>query len=257
METILIKIGGSVIPHLPKSFFQDIKNLLTSGFYPVIVHGGGPSITKLLGELNIESTFVDGLRVTNEKTLKIVQMVLAGQEGKDLVKNFELAGAKALNLSGIDLNLLEAEALNEELGLVGKVTKVNGVIFSYLEQEKIIPIITPLGMGKDGEIYNINADTAAQAIAHYLNVKKLIFVSDIEGIYGLKEGRNELLPYINKEEVEELIAAKIITKGMIPKVKEAVNALVNGLKQAWIVDGKKEGVIKEVIFHNQGGTMLT
>lgn len=241
---------------LPDSFYEEIVHLNNSGWFPVIVHGGGPSITAMLKKLGIESTFVDGLRVTDAETLDVVQMVLNGKENSEVVKKLYKAGGKAIGLSGLDDGMLKAEQLDPRLGFVGKITEIN---FSLLEQfylTKTIPVISPLGMDDNGQIYNVNADTVSQAIAVHLSAKKMLMVSDIPGIYHTENGKREILHQLTPEDIEVLKTECQVTKGMIPKVNAAISCLEQGVEDIYIIDGRDEGIISKIFSNKAVGTKI-
>ena len=252
---IVIKIGGSILTEIPELFYQELVGMTKKGWMPVIVHGGGPSITKMLTKLGITSSFVQGLRVTDQETLEVVQMVLNGKENKEIVKRIQAAGGTAIGLSGIDGGMIEAELLDPSLGFVGKVTNVRFPM-ALLQMSNVIPVISPLGMDAQGQIYNINADMVAQAIATKLQASKVIMVSDIPGIYQEIDGKKTILPHLNAEEIGTLIEAKQLTGGMIPKVDAAIQCIKQGIKQVYIIDGKEEGILEKIIQGQAAGTKI-
>ncbi|ANB56039.1 acetylglutamate kinase [Anoxybacillus sp. B7M1] len=233
--TIVIKCGGSVLNELSSSFFQSLQALHAQGKNIVIVHGGGPEIGQMLKQLAIESEFVNGLRKTTKEGLDVVEMVLAGKVNKQLVSllwQYHLPGA---GVSGVDGRLLEAAPLDlERLGYVGTVTRVNASFLAHFLRVRYIPVIAPIGCDQNGQKYNINADTAAGAIAQALRAQQLIFVTDVPGV--LHNG--SLVEYATAEEIEKMIEDGIISGGMIPKVKAALSALSDSLPEVMIVSGK-------------------
>ncbi len=255
-QVVVVKVGGSVMAELPDSFYQELVYLIENGWFPVIVHGGGPSITAMLKKMGIESSWVEGLRVTDEETLDVVQMVLNGKENSEVVKKLYKAGGKAIGLSGLDDGMLKAEQLDPRLGYVGKITEIN---FSLLEQfylTKTIPVISPLGMGSDGQIYNVNADTVAQAVAIHLSAKKILMVSDIPGIYHTENGVREILHQLTPEDIECLKTNCQVTNGMIPKVNAAIHCLEQGVEDIYIIDGRVEGIIQKIFSDELVGTKI-
>lgn len=214
----VLKCGGSTLDQLPASFYQELIQLKKDGFDPVIVHGGGPAISNTLQSLQIESQFIDGLRVTDEATLQVVEMVLIGQTNKQIVKKLQGIG---FGLSGLDGKVIQASQMPGPLGFVGHIEAINPEIIKAISQMGYIPVIAPLGMDDQGQSYNINADTAAGAIASALEVSQLIVVTDVPGV--MEDGK--VLPELTVEKVNQLIKNGVITGGMIPKVKAAMDAL--------------------------------
>lgn len=233
---IVLKCGGSTVDELTDHFFDNVISLKKSGLIPVIVHGGGLAIKSMLDQLNMKSIFVDGLRVTPEPMIDIVEMVLSGDVNNAITRKFNEAGMKAVGLSGSDANLLTAEAKNfKRYGYVGEVNDVNVSLIYQLIDQNIIPIIAPLALGKNNKIYNINADTAAGAVAKALHAKQLVFITDVPGI--IQEGK--LIESITIEEIERLIDIGIIHGGMIPKVRAAIHSLEGELQEVLITNGSQ------------------
>lgn len=255
-EIVVIKIGGSILAELSDSFYKELLALLEIGYFPVIIHGGGPSITKLLTRLGIESSFVNGLRVTDEETLDVVQMVLNGKENTEIVKRIQKAGGKAFGLSGVDDEIILAEPLDPALGYVGKIADINIPLLTAFMEQSIIPVISPLGIDKEGQVYNINADTVAQAFAVKINAKKILLLSDIPGIYHSNNGEKVVLPILTPALVEELKASQDISGGMIPKVDAALQCLEQGVEEVFILDGREEGILSKAIDHQLIGTRI-
>jgi acetylglutamate kinase len=256
--TFVIKYGGAAMEdeNLKKEFAKDIVLLKYVGMNPVIVHGGGPQIGKFLNDLNIPTKFVDGLRVTDEKTLEVVEMVLSGHINKEIVKNINDMGGKATGLSGKDGRLLRAKRVeNKDIGFVGEIVEVDISIIKDIDKLGYIPIIAPLADGIDGNSYNINADTAAGSIAKALSAEKLILLTDIEGVID-KDGK--LISILKKGEIEALIRDKTVSGGMIPKVECCLDALQGGVKTTHIIDGRIPHAILLEIFTDSGiGTQIT
>lgn len=256
-STFVIKYGGAAMEEegLKKEFAKDMVLLKYVGINPVIVHGGGPKIGQILNELQIPTRFVDGLRVTDEKTLEVVEMVLCGHINKEIVKNINDMGGQAIGLSGKDGRLLTAKKIeNKDLGFVGEVTNVDVAIIKDINGHGYIPVIAPLADGIDGNSYNINADAAAGSIAKALSAEKLILLTDVEGVLD-KDGR--LFSTLKKVEVEKLIKNKTISGGMIPKVSCCLDALHGGVKETHIVDGRIPHAILLEIFTDAGiGTQI-
>lgn len=235
-KVIVFKCGGSAVDDLSDEFFENIQFLQAAGLQPVIVHGGGPAIQQMLDKLEIESSFVDGLRKTTAKMMQIVEMVLVGNVNPTLTRKMNELGLEAIGISGTDMKLLEANPINlEKYGLVGEITSVNTPLLKKLFQANLIPVISPIAIGEDGQIYNINADTAAGAVASALGAEQLVFVTDVPGI--LKEGK--LLESVTTSQIEQLIVDGTIYGGMIPKVKAALQGVYGDVKEVMIVNGKK------------------
>lgn len=235
-EIIVLKCGGSSIDELSAAFFQNIKTMQEAGIKPVIVHGGGPAIKNMLEQLNIEFEFVDGLRKTTEPMMDVVEMVLVGNVNPALTRRVNDMGIEAVGISGSDMDLLKATPLNlDRYGFVGEVDDVNTAYLEQLLDAGIVPIISPIAIGADGKRYNVNADTAAGAVASAIGAKQLIFVTDVPGI--LQNG--QLLESVTTEEVEKLMEDGTIYGGMIPKVKAAISGLLGNVAEVMIVNGKE------------------
>jgi acetylglutamate kinase len=256
----VIKCGGSTLAALPDSFFSNMKELAEEGYVPVIVHGGGPAISETLGKLNIETEFVGGLRKTNEAVLDVVEMVLSGKINKEIVRKIQLSGARAVGLSGVDGSLIEAVpvANSHEVGLVGDVTHVNAELIEGIVAMGYIPVIAPVGFGSDGsQRYNINADTAAGAVASYLGVSRLVVVTDVPGIMKVQEdGTKRVLPVVTVAQIEEMIASGDIYGGMIPKVRAAIQCIQGRVQEVLIVDGSVPGVLGKAVKEGAVGTRI-
>jgi acetylglutamate kinase len=257
-STFVIKYGGAAMEEedLKKEFARDIVLLKYVGIDPVIVHGGGPEIGRMLEDLKIPTKFVDGLRVTDEKTLEVVEMVLSGHVNKEIVKNINDAGGKAIGLSGKDGRLLMAKKIEgKDIGLVGEIVDVNVGIIKDISKHGYIPVIAPVADGVDGHSYNINADTAAGSIAKALSAEKLILLTDVKGVLDKNGG---LLSTLKKAEVETLLKNKTVSGGMIPKVECCIDAVRGGVAGTHIIDGKIPHAILLEIFTDSGiGTQIT
>jgi acetylglutamate kinase len=239
MKFLVIKCGGSVLENLPRSFYEDVVKLNESGEWtPILVHGGGPLITQLLKNLNVETTFVNGLRVTNHEVLDVVEMVLSGSVNKQVVRNIIEVGGDAFGVSGVDGSLLKATPTKnaETLGFVGEVVEVNKNVIKGIIEQGYIPVISPLGIDASGQRYNINGDIAASAIAKALEAN-LCFISDIPGILVEVDGTKTKLDKVSKTKVEELINNQTIYGGMIPKVTAAIDGLVHNIPEVGIING--------------------
>ena len=264
-KTVVVKYGGNamVSPELKNAVMDDVILLKCIGLKPVLIHGGGPEITDMLGRLNIESNFVNGLRVTDEKTMEVAQMVLAGKTNKDIVSMLNMKGAKAIGFCGIDGSLIECEKLTEDidggavdLGFVGKITRINSKILELVSNDEYIPVVAPIGVGAGGVSYNINADTAAAEIAGALKAEKLILLTDVDGV-KMSPDSPEAVPVLTSAQAHELIRTKVINKGMIPKVLSCLDAINAGVARATIIDGRVPHCVLLEIFTNRGiGTMI-
>lgn len=257
-STFVIKFGGAAMEEegLKKEFAKDVSLLKYVGINPVIVHGGGPMIGRLLDELEIPTRFVDGLRVTDKKTLEVVEMVLSGSINKEIVKNINDMGGRAIGLSGKDGRLLVAKKVKgKDIGLVGEIIKVDVAIIKDISAHGYIPVIAPIADGIDGNSYNINADTAAGSIAKALSAKKFILLTDVEGVLDRK---GKLIPALKRSEIEKLIDRKVVSGGMIPKVKCCIDALRGGVRETHILDGRVPHAILLEVFTDAGvGTEIT
>lgn len=252
-KTIVIKIGGSTLGS-GDTTLQDVVWLKSLGIEPVIVHGGGNTINDWLNRIGKEAKFVRGLRVTDEETLTVVRMTLAGQVNTELVATIARLGGRAVGITGLDGRLLEAVPQSESLGLVGKVTRVNLGVLETLRAAGYITVIAPLGIGADGTMYNLNADTAAGEIAAALRAEKLIFLTDVPGIMD-KAG--QLLSQLSISQSRELIEQGVISGGMIPKVRACLRAL-DGARRTHIIDGRTPHALIRELFTDHGvGTMIT
>jgi acetylglutamate kinase len=257
-STFVIKYGGAAMEEegLKREFAKDMVLLKYVGINPVIVHGGGPKINKLLTDLQIPSKFVDGLRITDDKTLEIVEMVLSGSVNKEIVKNINDMGGKAIGLSGKDGKLLVAEKVKDkEIGFVGEIVDVDIAIIRDINRHGYIPVIAPLAYGADGNSYNVNADTAAGSIAKALSAEKLVLLTDVEGVLD-KEGN--LLSSLKRPEIKALINNKTVSGGMIPKVNCCLDALQGGVSETHVIDGRIPHAILLEVFTDSGiGTQIT
>ena len=258
-ETIVIKYGGSaqINPELKESFAIDILMLTMIGIKPVVIHGGGKKITELLNKLDIETEFRDGVRVTNEKAIKIAEMVLSGDINKEIVHMLNEHGAKAIGISGKDGEFLKAKAKdNGKFGYTGEITDVKKEIVNNLINEKFVPVIAPIasGEGVNHPGFNINADTAACEIAGAINARRILFLTDTPGV--LDKGGN-LLHSLTKDDVNALIENETISGGMIPKVEAALYAVNKGVEKAHIIDGRIEhSILLELLTSDGIGTEI-
>lgn len=258
-KTIVIKYGGNAMQseELKQLVMGDAVLLSMVGIRTVIVHGGGPEITDMLKRVGKKSEFVDGLRVTDKESAEIVQMVLAGKVNKDLVKILQNSGGRAIGISGIDGGLIEARVRDERLGYVGEITDVNIDVVEDILNMGYIPVISTVGMDSDGNVYNINADTAAARIAGKLGAESLIMMTDIRGVLENKDNPESLIKKIVVSEVRQLMNRGIISGGMIPKVECCVEAIRRGVKKVFVVDGRVPHCTLMELFTDDGmGTMF-
>lgn len=233
-ETIVVKLGGNAIENVPKSFFHKLKQWKTEGKNIVLVHGGGTQIDHMLRKLNIETKKKGGLRVTTTEMLEVVNMVLFGSINKSFVLSLKAYGIDAIGLNGCDGNLLKATAKDQKkFGFVGDVIEVNTKLLQQMWERELIPVIAPLGVSENAQLYNINADTAACKIASALNAEQLILLTDVAGV--IKE--QVVMSEIEANEINHLIKEEVISGGMIPKVTEAVQTLLHGVKMVRITNG--------------------
>ena len=254
-EKIVIKCGGKVLldPILLDSMIEDIAILKKLGLTPMLIHGGGLGIKKKLDELNIESKFITGLRVTDEKMIKIVEDVMV-EFNKKIIKALEKKSCKAKSITIKENNVIDVEQESKELGFVGKPTKVNTNLLNDIIQKDFISIIAPMGLDQKGQSYNINADTAAGAIARSLRSRRLLLVTDVEGVLDKNE---KLIPEIRSHEAEKLINDQTIHGGMIPKIRTCIDAANNGVRGVVIIDGRRPHSILFELFSDQGaGTLI-
>ncbi len=258
-KILVIKYGGNAMidEELKNSVMRDLTMLRMVGINVVLVHGGGPEINALLKKVNKESKFIDGLRYTDEETVEYVEMALAGKVNKALVNLLEQNDAKAIGLCGIDGHMLLCEKQDERLGFVGKVDKVNpGIIFDCLEAG-YIPVISTVGYGKDGEIYNVNADTAASVIAGAVGAESLILMTDIKGLLENKDDENTLIKKVYVSDIPSLIKQGIISGGMIPKIECCKEAIRRGVNRVFITDGRvNHSILLELLSDSGMGTMF-
>jgi acetylglutamate kinase len=268
-KTFVVKYGGKAMidEELQSSFAEDIALLKYVGINPVVVHGGGPQIDRLLEKLALQSRFVRGMRVTDEATMDVVEMVLGGKINKQIVALINRHGGRAVGLSGKDGELLLARKMlvrieepgraaeTVDIGQVGEIVRVNVAVIRSLDAANFIPVIAPIAAGERGESYNVNADSAAGKIAEAIGAEKLILLTDVEGI---KDGSGELLRTLSSEQVAELIRQGVIGQGMIPKVECCVEALRGGVKKTHVIDGRKRHAVLLEIFTEEGvGTEVT
>lgn len=259
-KIVVIKYGGNamVSEHLKDSVIRDIVLLQLIGVKVVLVHGGGPEITDMLGKIGKESKFVNGLRVTDQETVDVALMVLAGKINKSLVNLIELKGGNAIGLSGLDGHMIEAKVKNPELGFVGDITKVNIKPILDVIDKGYIPVVSTVGCDNEGHVYNINADTAAARLAGALGAESLIAMTDIAGILKDKDDPDTLISSIRIGDLPELVSSGVIQGGMVPKAECCRNAIEWGVNRVFIIDGRVPHAILIEMLTNEGiGTMFT
>lgn len=257
---VVAKYGGNAMtdPQLKKSVMQDILLLQLVGVKIILVHGGGPEISAMLKKLSIESHFENGLRVTDDDTMEVVQMVLAGKVNKSLAADLSALGGRAVGLCGIDGGLIKVHKKNEKLGHVGEIDEINTKILDDLLDGGFIPVISSIGIDDDGNPYNINADTAAAKIAAALHAESMVVMSNINGVLRDKDDENSLISQISLADAEELKKSGIIAGGMIPKVDCCTNAVKEGVKKVFIINGEIPHAILIELLTDEGlGTMFT
>ncbi len=258
-KVVVVKYGGNAMTNdtLKQAVMEDIVLLSLVGIKVVLVHGGGPEINEMLNKIGKKSEFVNGLRYTDEETIDIVQMVLAGKVNKNLVSMLASHGGKAIGLCGIDGELIVAEQLNPDMGYVGEITAVNPEIIQNALDCGYIPVISTVGRGKDGTVYNINADTAAARIAAEMKAPSLILLTDIKGLLEDKDDENTLIREVGVSEVPYLKKQGVISGGMIPKIDCCVEAVRRGVSQANIIDGRiPHSILIELLTDIGAGTMI-
>ena len=258
-KIVVVKYGGNAMINdkLKDSVMKDVVLLNLIGVKVVLVHGGGPEITDMLKRVGKESVCVDGLRVTDKETVEIVQMVLAGKINKSLVNLIECCGGKAVGLSGLDCHMIKACVKDERLGYVGKITEVDPSLILDILDKGYIPVVSTIGCDDSGNVYNINADTAAARIAGALKAESLISLTDISGILADKNDPDSLISKISVEETKALIERGVISDGMIPKVECCTDAIRDGVKKVFIVDGRvSHSILIETLTDEGIGTMF-
>lgn len=258
--TVVIKYGGSAMvdEDLRNTFADDVAMLHYVGINPVIVHGGGPQISAAMGQRGIEPQWVDGLRVTDAETIRVVQSTLVGEINPDIVRLVNNHGSVATGVSGLDANLFVAEPEDPRLGFVGRVTQVNTDLVQNLRRQGYVPVVAPIARGEDGRTYNLNADTAAGALASALGASKLVYLTDVEGLYRDLGDENSLIARITSPELRDLLDSGSVSAGMIPKLQSCHAAVEHGVESAHILDGRVQHALLLEIFTPEGiGTMIT
>ena len=262
-EIIVVKYGGSAMldPKLSETFYKDIEVIVNAGIKPIIVHGGGPQINQSLKSLKIKHEFYKGMRVTDEKTFKIVQMVLTGLINKNITTNLCKKNILAMGIAGTDGKLIEAKkyvfyknSKKVDLGFVGKPVKLNTKLIKSLLSSGIVPVIAPIGANNKGVKYNINADITAGFISHKVKARRLLMLTDVEGVV---DSQNNLIGELKLKEIKKLIAKEVIYGGMIPKVNTCIDAVKKGVRASVIIDGRVKHALLKELFSSKGvGTLF-
>ncbi len=258
-KIVVVKYGGNAMVNedIKRSVMGDVMLLRLIGVRVVVVHGGGPEISGLLRRLGKQSEFVDGLRVTDEETAEVVQMVLAGKVNKSLVSLLQTLGGRAIGLCGLDGGMIEAKQLDERLGLVGEITRVDPQPVLDVLEKGYIPVVSTIARGEKGETYNINADTAAARLAAALRAECLISMTDTAGVLRDRDDPDSVIPYIGVSEAPQLMREGVISGGMIPKIGCCIEAIRRGVKKVFVLDGTTPHAILIEILTNEGiGTMF-
>ena len=259
-KVVVVKYGGAAMadPSLASSFAEDVVLMRSVGMRPVVVHGGGPQIGQLMARLGMEPEFRHGLRVTDSDTLDVARMVLVGKVNRDIVSAINVHGALAVGLSGEDAGLITATARSPELGFVGDVQAVNPSILERLMAEELIPVVATIASDSEGQAYNINADTAAGAVAEALGAEKLVYLTDVEGLRRDVDDPSSLVSTVSADELEGMVGAGFVTGGMIPKIRSGLRAVRRGVGHAHILDGRVPHALLLEVFTPEGiGTMVT
>lgn len=256
--TVVIKYGGSAMddPALRESFAGDVTLLSMVGIRPIVVHGGGPQISQAMAAEGIEPQWVDGLRVTDAATIGVVQRTLVGQINPEIVRFLNGHGASAIGINGLDADLFRATPRDERLGFVGEISEVNSALIQAIVARGLVPVVAPIARGHDGEVYNVNADTAAGVLARALQAQKLVYLTDVEGVYEDYSDPTSLISRMDTARLRKLL--ETMEGGMLPKLKSALDALDGGVSQAHILDGRTEHALLLEVFTSEGiGTMVT
>ena len=258
--TVVIKYGGSAMVDegLRSTFADDVAMLHYVGMNPVIVHGGGPRISEAMHQRGVEPQWVEGLRVTDAETIRVVQSTLAGEINPDIVRLVNAHGCVATGINGLDGNLFVARAKDERLGFVGEITEVNPGLVTGLQDQGYVPVIAPLARGEDGHVYNVNADTAAGALAAAIGAKKLVYLTDVDGLYRIFGKEDSLIARSTEDGIKELLASGSVSAGMLPKLESCVTAIDDGVERVHILDGRIQHAVLLEVFTPEGiGTMIT
>jgi acetylglutamate kinase len=258
-RTVVVKYGGHAMedPALADLFAQDVVLMRLVGMNPVVVHGGGPQITDLMRRLGKEPEFRDGLRVTDAETVDIARMALVGKVNREIVASLNQHGSLAVGLSGEDAGLIQVGPADERLGFVGEIRRIDPAILERLVREELIPVVATIGMGEAGQAYNVNADTVAGAVAEALGAEKLVYLTDVAGVYGDYPDEDSLISRIDAAGLETLVRDGKVGEGMIPKLQSCIHALRHGVTRAHILDGRIPHALLLEFFTREGiGTMV-
>lgn len=259
-STVVVKYGGSAMVDtgLRNTFADDVAMLHYVGIRPVIVHGGGPAISRAMGQRGMEPQWIDGLRITDAETIRVVQSTLAGEINPDIVRLVNNHGSVATGISGLDGNLFTARAVDPRLGFVGEITAVDPGLIAGLQDQGYVPVVAPLARGEDGHVYNVNADTAAGALAAAIGASKLVFLTDVEGLYRDLGDADSLMARVTSDDLESLMEGGSVSAGMIPKLEACIDAIKAGVERVHILDGRVQHALLLEIFTPEGiGTMVT
>jgi acetylglutamate kinase len=255
-KTVVVKYGGNAMNDL-ELFAQDVVLMRLVGMEPVVIHGGGPQITDLMARLGKESRFVDGLRVTDAETVDIVRMALVGKVNREVVGAINRHGPYAIGLSGEDASLVTVRQRDPRLGFVGDVTRINTTVLERQIAEEFIPVIATIGVDEEGQAYNVNADTVAGAIAEALGAEKLVYLTNVPGLFGDLHDRDSLISQISASDLAALLDSGALSEGMVPKIRSCVSALRNGVGRAHLLDGRiPHALLLECFTHQGVGTMV-
>ncbi len=259
-SVVLIKYGGSAMVDetLRAGFAGDVTMLSLVGLRPVVVHGGGPHITKAMTRAGLAPRWVDGLRVTDASAIRLVQATLAGEINPDIVRLLSLHGTSAVGMTGLDGGLLTSRQRDPRLGYVGEITRVNPVLLEGMLDRGVVPVVAPLALSADGDVHNLNADDVAAGLAQALGARKLIYLTDVEGLYREFGKEDSLIDSMSVEDLRDLLETGNVSAGMLPKLRSCIEALDNGVSQAHILDGRIQHAVLLEVFTPEGiGTMIT
>jgi acetylglutamate kinase len=255
-KTVVVKYGGNAMSDL-ELFAQDVVLMRLVGMNPVVIHGGGPQITDLMARLGKESVFIDGLRVTDAETVDIVRMALVGKVNREVVGAINRHGPYAIGLSGEDASLVTVRQRDPRLGFVGDVSRINTTVLERQIAEEFIPVIATIGVDEEGQAYNVNADTVAGAIAEALAAEKLVYLTNVPGLFGDLHDRDSLISQISATDLAALLDSGALSEGMVPKIRSCVSALRNGVGRAHLLDGRiPHALLLECFTHQGVGTMV-
>ena len=258
-KTLVIKYGGNAMNDeaVTTTILQDIAALKIVGVNPILVHGGGPEINKMLSRIGVTPVFKNGMRVTDKETMEVAQMILCGKINKNIVGELNSMGVKAIGLCGKDSQLIKAETLDPELGYVGKITEINAKLLELLARDEFIPVIASIATDDKGNSYNVNADVAAAAIGAAMHAEKLLFLSDIDGIMANKDKAESLIDRISVSGLRKMIADGSISGGMVPKANSCIDAIERGINSVFVLNGTLPHSILLELFTDSGvGTMI-